>query len=41
LWVVLPDGPALLVSAVVFAPSVFVAPGAVATCAPQNLPPPV
>ncbi|MCE8507062.1 YbfB/YjiJ family MFS transporter [Ruegeria pomeroyi] len=37
--VVLPNGPALLVSAVVFGLSVFMAPGAVTNFARQNLPP--
>jgi MFS family permease len=36
--VVLPNGPALLVSAVVFGLSVFMAPGAVTNFARQNLP---
>lgn len=38
--VVLPNGPVLLVSAVVFGLSVFMAPGAVTNFARQNLPPP-
>jgi len=37
--VVLPNGPALLISAVVFGLSVFMAPGAVTSFARQNLPP--
>jgi predicted MFS family arabinose efflux permease len=37
--VVLPNGPVLLVSAVVFGLSVFMAPGAVTSFARQNLPP--
>jgi predicted MFS family arabinose efflux permease len=37
--VVLPNGPVLLVSAVVFGLSVFMAPGAVTNFARQNLPP--